>query len=168
MPAGAVAVFQQPNIQGSAVAIRDGRGTRLDVTFSRLPPGPHGFHIHVAGDLRGEGCSGACAHWHVGRKGMTHGGPPCSSGPRHTGDLGNIAIPDGDLEVRASYMLQGVSPSDLWGRTLIVHEGPDDLGLGGHDDSHITGHSGARIGCAIFGRTMECGSGTKKRVTRKH
>ena len=165
MPADAVAVFQQPNIQGSAVAIRIGRGTRLDVTFTRLPPGPHGFHIHVAGDLRGEGCSGACAHWHIGSSSVSHGGPPGSSGSRHTGDLGNIEIPDGSSEFKATYMLKGVAPSDLWGRTLIVHEGPDDLGLGGHDDSHITGHSGTRIGCAIFGRTMECGS--KKRTTRR-
>lgn len=163
---GAVAVFQQPNIQGSAVAIRIGRGIRLDVTFTRLPPGPHGFHIHVAGDLRGKGCSGACAHWHIGRP-TQHGGPPGSSGSRHTGDLGNIEIPEGQSEFTASYVLKDVSPTDLWGRTLIVHEGPDDLGLGGHDDSKVTGHSGARIGCAIFGRTMECESGSKKRVTRK-
>ncbi len=160
---GAVAVFQQPNIQGSAVATRTAGGTRLDVTFMQLPPGAHGFHIHVAGDLRGSGCGGACAHWHVGRGRGVHGGPPGSHGSRHTGDLGNIEIPDGASEVRASYMLHGVSPSDLWGRTLIVHEGPDDLGLGGHEDSLTTGHSGARIGCAIFGRTMECGGGRKTR-----
>jgi superoxide dismutase, Cu-Zn family len=162
-----VAVFQQPNIQGSAVATRVGLGTRLDVTFTRLPPGPHGFHIHVAGDLRGEGCSGACAHWHTGRGRGIHGGPPGSQGTRHTGDLGNIEIPDGSSEVRTSYMLSGVVPADLWGRTLIVHEGPDDLGHGGHDDSLTTGHSGARIGCAIFGRTMDCGGRRKTRKAKK-
>lgn len=163
---GAVAVFKQPTIQGAAVASRVTGGTRLAVTFTKLPPGPHGFHIHVAGDLRDPGCSGACAHWHVGRS-TIHGGPPGSHGPRHTGDLGNIEIPEGQAEIVRSYMLRGVSPSDLWGRTLIVHEGPDDLGLGDHEDSHITGHSGARIGCAIFGRIMECGPGSKKRITRK-
>jgi Cu-Zn family superoxide dismutase len=43
-------------------------------------------------------------------------------------------------------------PEALWGRTLIVHENEDDLGRGNHPDSGTTGHSGARIGCAIFGR----------------
>jgi Cu/Zn superoxide dismutase len=162
---GAVAVFQQPNIHGFSVATRVAGGTRLAVTFTKLPAGPHGFHIHVAGDLRDSGCSGACAHWHAGPREAVHGGPPGSRGPRHTGDLGNIEIPDGSSEFHATYMLRGVSPSELWGRTLIVHEGPDDLGLGGHDDSKVTGHSGARIGCAIFGRMAGCDS--KKRATRK-
>jgi hypothetical protein len=47
---------------------------------------------------------------------------------------------------------------------LIIHADEDDLGRGGHEDSHTTGHSGARIGCAIFGRTSECsGRWTRKR-----
>lgn len=28
----------------------------------------------------------------------------------------------------------------------------DDYGMGGKEDSHTTGHSGARIACAIIGR----------------
>jgi Cu/Zn superoxide dismutase len=49
-------------------------------------------------------------------------------------------------------LLEGVKPSELWGRALIVHADEDDLGQGGHIDSKVTGHSGDRIGCAIFGR----------------
>ena len=45
---------------------------------------------------------------------------------------------------------------DLWGRSVIVHADPDDLGKGDADDSKTTGHSGKRIACAIIGRTMEC------------
>jgi hypothetical protein len=37
---------------------------------------------------------------------------------------------------------------------LIVHEDEDDLGQGDFPDSKTTGHSGKRIGCAIFGRTL--------------
>jgi Cu/Zn superoxide dismutase len=51
-----------------------------------------------------------------------------------------------------TYMLADVSPADLWGRALIVHADEDDLGRGPFEDSSTTGHSGARIGCAIFGR----------------
>lgn len=145
----AVAVFQTPDIIGEAVASPEGKGTRLKANFTKLPPGKHGFHIHVAGDLRGEGCAGACAHFHKGPH-ADHGAEPTSRKPRHTGDLGNITVGS------YSYFLSNVKPSELWGRSLIIHADEDDLGLGTHDDSKTTGHSGARIGCAIFGRAKAC------------
>ena len=152
----AVAVFKQPNIIGEAIATNVGGGTRLRVTFSRLPKGKHGFHIHKAGDLRvrggAPGCAGACEHFHLGAT-CDHGGAPSyrKTRRRHTGDLGNIEQ-KGTRVMRRTYFLSGVKPSDLWGRTLIIHEDEDDLGLGPHADSKTTGHSGKRIGCAIFGR----------------
>jgi len=150
----AVAVFKQPTIQGTAVATKIATGTRLYVRFTRLPPGKHGFHIHVAGDLRGEGCKAACAHWHVGPA-CNHGGRPRAENQeeRHTGDLGNVELRS--AQATYTYILAGVSPADLWGRALIVHADEDDLGRGPFEDSLTTGHSGARIGCAIFGR-IEC------------
>ena len=150
----AVAVFKHPAIQGDAVATAEGSGTRIKAEFTKLPPGKHGFHIHKAGDLRGEGCKGACAHWHVGPP-CRHGGRPRQGDTRerHTGDLGNVEL-KGDI-ARYSYVLADVKPSDLWGRALIIHADEDDLGRGPFEDSPITGHSGARIGCAIFGR-IEC------------
>ena len=60
----------------------------MEATFTQLE-GLHGFHIHKAGDLRGEGCKGACDHYHVGPP-QVHGGPP-GHGKRHTGDLGNVS-----------------------------------------------------------------------------
>lgn len=153
----AVAVFNQSNIIGTAIAHKKRAGTHLCVEFQKLPVGAHGFHIHTAGDLRGTGCAGACSHWHIGAA-TRHGDAPGHGHERHTGDLGNIYGPTW----KRSYFLADVSPSDLWGRTLIVHADEDDLGLGGHEDSGTTGHSGARIGCALFGRAKAC---TK---TRKH
>ena len=32
-----------------------------------------------------------------------------------------------------------------------VHEGVDDLGKGGHEDSLTTGHAGGRLGCGVIG-----------------
>ena len=149
----AVAVFKQDNIIGEALALTYRDGIRLTVSFDKLPTGLHGFHIHSAGDLRGDGCTGACSHWNIGSA-KNHGAGPESKGERHTGDLGNI---EGPGPIKYSYYLKKVKPSDLWGRTLIVHEDEDDLGLGEHEDSHTTGHSGKRIGCAIFGRGAKCG-----------
>jgi Cu-Zn family superoxide dismutase len=54
--------------------------------------------------------------------------------------------------------LAGVRVEDLWGRSVIVHADPDDYGRGGEIDSHTTGHSGARIACAIIGRLKGCTS----------
>lgn len=154
----AVAVFQQPTIQGHATATLENGKTRLRATFTQLPKGKHGFHIHRAGDLRGEGCAGACEHFHVGPP-QDHGSKPGTKGPRHTGDLGNIE----HTGITYSYLIAGITPQDLLGRALIIHEDEDDLGRGDFPDSKTTGHSGSRIGCAIFGRA-DC---SKKGVTRK-
>lgn len=148
----AVAVFKTDEIEGTAVASKYKEGVRVVAEFTRLPSGKHGFHIHKAGDLRGEGCMGLCEHFDLGKN--THGGEPGKTRKRHTGDLGNIELHRGTGRFKKSYYLKGLTPRDLWGRSIIVHEGEDDLGKGAFKDSKTTGHSGARIGCAIFGRMM--------------
>ena len=160
----AVAVFQTGAIQGEAVATLERGSTRLKATFTKLPKGLHGFHIHKAGDLRGEGCLGACEHLHIGQP-TDHGGQPGTKGSRHTGDLGNIEQM-GDKVAHYSYLIKGIRPSDLLGRSLIVHEDEDDLGKGDFPDSKTTGHSGKRIGCAIFGR-VACAKPLKTRRRRR-
>ena len=156
----AVAVFRTTEIQGEVVATNTSHGVHLVATLTKLPPGKHGFHIHKAGDLRGEGCQGLCEHYDVGHH--VHGGSPTSKGERHTGDLGNIEL-KGKKMIK-SYELKGVTVQDLWGRSIIVHEDQDDLGKGPFEDSLVTGHSGRRLGCAIFGRGM---CAPKYNVTRK-
>lgn len=151
----AVAVFDTPTIQGDVCFYQKKGGVEVQSIFTRLPSGLHGFHIHRAGDLRGEGCKGACDHWHKGKP-TVHGGPPSHKGPRHTGDLGNLDMNDKE-QLRSSYFLKHVTLDELYGRSVIVHEDEDDYGKGPHEDSKTTGHSGARIGCAIIGR-MECHS----------
>jgi len=148
----AVAVFSG-SVEGEVVAKQlSPHRLSLHAIFTKLPPGKHGFHIHKAGDLRGEGCKGACAHYHNGPS-ANHGGEPGSKRERHTGDLGNIELSSGTFS--KTYILN-TTVKDLWGRSIIVHADEDDLGLGDHDDSKITGHSGSRIACAIFGRGVHC------------
>lgn len=155
----AVAVFKgDGDVIGETTFRDENGGCRIVATFTALPPGPHGFHIHVAGDLRGEGCKGACAHYHKGGA-ARHGGAPGTSTERHTGDLGNVYGPT----FRRTYFLRGVRCADLWGRSLIVHADEDDLGRGDHEDSATTGHSGARIACALIGRMAPCQAAKKTR-----
>jgi Cu-Zn family superoxide dismutase len=161
----AVAVFDTPEVKGEVVFQQKKQGCLVSSVFTCLPSGAHGYHIHKAGDLRGKGCLMACSHWHKG-KATRHGGPPGYKGPRHTGDLGNIQMPQGKQELKVEYFLRGVTILDILGRSVIVHDEPDDLGEGPFEDSITTGHSGKRIACAVIGRTEECPmnpSSTKKR-----
>jgi Cu-Zn family superoxide dismutase len=155
----AVAVFQTSDVIGNVIFTSESRGVRIRAEFTKLPPGLHGFHIHRAGDLRGDGCAGACDHWSL--KPAAHGGAPGHGGERHTGDLGNIEGPT----CSQSYFLSGVTTSDLYGRSMIVHADPDDLGRGSAPDSKTTGNSGARIACAVIGR-VECHS-SRRRTRRR-
>jgi len=153
----AVAVFDTRLVKGEVTFQNVITGVHIEAIFTRLPPGEHGFHIHRAGDLRGEGCKKACDHFHKGPA-SSHGGPPGSKGPRHTGDLGNISLPESSDPVIRSYKytVKDIAVKNLWGRSVIVHADEDDYGLGGEEDSKTTGHSGKRIACAVIGRIEDC------------
>lgn len=159
----AVAILDTPKVQGEICFVQKKGGVFIDAMFSRLPPGEHGFHIHRAGDLRGDGCKGACDHWHKGRP-TQHGGPPGHRGPRHTGDLGNVS----PSNLKRHYFLKNVFLEELFGRSVIVHEDEDDYGRGTQEDSQTTGHSGARIACGIIGRMEGCpmATATRKKPTK--
>lgn len=155
----AVAVFSNMGGVIGEVLFKDTeQGCKISANFTKLPEGKHGFHIHKTGDLRGEGCLLACTHFHKGPETTSHGGPPSGKGERHTGDLGNITGP----AFKKTYLLKDVKVHELYGRTLIVHEDEDDYGLGGFEDSKITGHAGKRIACAIIGRASPCNNPAKK------
>ena len=144
-----VAVFKTDDIYGDVIVNNYRDGVKLKAHFTKLPGGKHGFHIHKAGDLRGEGCKNACDHYHVGSP-QNHGGPPqrlSDKKQRHTGDLGNVT------EGKYVFVLKDCLVMDLFGRSLIVHADEDDYGLGGKEDSLTTGHSGKRIACAVIGRS---------------
>lgn len=119
------------------------------INLRDMEPGLHGFHIHEAGNLS-EGCSSCCAHFNPHNK--KHGGP--NSKERHLGDLGNIKVDkngnckmtlyDKELKLRGSKY-------NIIGRSIVVHEDADDLGLGGNAESLRTGNAGKRIGCGVIG-----------------
>ena len=152
------------HVEGHTIFEDKPSGLHIEATFTKLPAKKeHGFHIHVNGDLREEGCMGACSHYNKGPN-RNHGGPPGSKGERHTGDLGNVS----EVDKTYHYRLPGVTVADLLGRTLIVHADPDDLGKGQEDDSLTTGHSGKRIACAIIGRAKDCESPSSKKTRKQN
>ena len=144
----AVCVLSQSDdgVQGAVVMSRSGeRCTIFECDLRGLTPGLHGFHVHESGDLR-DGCKSACAHYNP--EGHTHGG--AKGAKRHRGDIGNLhADAQGICKQRIE---ADVDLDEILGRMLVVHADPDDLGQGGHSDSHTTGHSGRRIACGVVAR----------------
>ncbi|KAK0174431.1 hypothetical protein PV327_010200 [Microctonus hyperodae] len=82
---------------------------------------------------------------------VNHGSP--MDPLRHVGDLGNIeANADGmaTVDIMDHYLtLTGVNGAI--GRTIVIHEKPDDFGRSGTEDSMKTGSAGLRIACGIVG-----------------
>jgi superoxide dismutase, Cu-Zn family len=71
----------------------------------------------------------------------------------HAGDFGNITSNDKN-ESKFHFTTKKITlfgKYSIIGRSVIIHEDEDDLGLGNHYDSLTTGHSGSRIDCAVIG-----------------
>ena len=149
----AIAVFTG-DVKGNVKFSEDGDRIRIDVSITGLNPNSlHGFHVHEAGDLSDK-CVSMCAHFNPYN--MTHGCPGMKN--RHVGDLGNLqtnnkgeakyTFYDGQIKLRGT-------KANIIGRGLIIHEDPDDCGLGGNAESLKTGNAGKRITCAVIGYSKE-------------
>lgn len=116
--------------------------------YGLKPNSLHAIHIHEYGDLT-EGCASCCAHYNPYK--MNHGGP--ESADRHVGDLGNIKTDSNgisEFKILDGQVKLGGHHSVI-GRSIVIHEDADDMGLGGHSDSLTTGHAGKRIACGVIG-----------------
>ncbi len=119
-------------------------------------PGKHGFHIHEKADFS-NGCMSAGPHYNPFNK--SHGAPEDEE--RHVGDMGNIVVDDagnskGSMRDR---LIKLEGETSVVGRSVMVHEDEDDLGLGDNSKadepgppangfvSKKTGNAGARIAC---------------------
>lgn len=114
-------------------------GVRIIADIGGLTPGKHGFHIHEHGDCSAH--DGSTAGGHFNPTGKKHGGP--DSAERHMGDLGNLEANEYGFahydRVDKGLSLEG--QYSIIGKSIVIHEGEDDL------KSDPTGNSGARIGC---------------------
>lgn len=147
----ATTLFDHPHIKGTVEF--EEKGTKVvikgNLKSTKYKNSSHGFHIHEAGDLSDK-CMGACAHFNP--YGKKHGGP--TSKERHVGDLGNIRF---DARGVAKFRMEDSlvklrgTKANVIGRSVVIHEDPDDLGMGNHNDSSTTGHAGKRITCAVIG-----------------
>lgn len=94
-----------------------------------------GFHIH-----EGEACTGDSSDSFADVKG--HYNPYNCPHPYHAGDLPPLFGVYG--EAWASFVTSRINVGDIIGRTVIIHEMPDDF------TSQPSGNSGKKIACGII------------------
>ncbi|XP_027194531.2 superoxide dismutase [Cu-Zn] A-like [Dermatophagoides pteronyssinus] len=135
-------------VNGVVRLVQVGSGPTLvaGIVKGLYPFSKHGFHVHeyrVTGD-----CESAGEHYNPTKE--NHGSP--FSVQSHVGDFGNL-IADGlgfsrfhvtnpKLSLRGKY--------SVIERSLVIHQRPDDLGMGFNHESRKTGNSGGRLGCGTI------------------
>ncbi len=116
---------------------------RIDV--AGVAPGLHAVHLHEHGDCTAPDGSSAGGHWNPTKK--KHGKWMQADGEFHLGDLGNIEVGEdgkGGLEMTTTLLGMGCGcEKDILGRSIIVHEKPDDF------ITQPTGGAGGRIGQGV-------------------
>ena len=114
----------------------------------------HAIHIHEYGDLR-RGCESLGPHFNPTN--TTHGSLLYNMN-RHAGDLINNLKFDQGGNFKYEYEDSSISLYNyskcILGRSIVIHDGIDDLGLGqgkNREESLKTGNAGKRIACAVIG-----------------
>lgn len=136
-----------PHLQGYVIFTDLPNGTDVTVEVMGLPKyepahndeqpiGPHGFHIHEHGDCSIENENDpykqAGGHWNP--YDQPHG--------HHPGDFPVLFSNDG--YARMSFFTNRFKSKDVIGKSIIIHENPDDF------ESQPSGNAGKRIGCGII------------------
>jgi Cu-Zn family superoxide dismutase len=135
-----------PNIRGTVIFQDVPGGTEVIVEFQGLPPykpaangnapvGPLGFHLHENGTCEvGNGAepfAAAGAHWNPANQ--PHG--------NHAGDFPVIFSNNG--YARMSFFTNKFNAEQVVGKSVIIHENPDDY------RTQPSGASGRRLACGV-------------------
>lgn len=134
------------------------RYTMVEFNLSGLEKNKkYACHIHEYGDIS-EGCKSLGMHWNPYNK--NHGNIYIDIENSHAGDLLNNIITDNNGNYKKIYNdprinLFGDNKYTIYGRSVVIHKGIDDLGLGNNRESKMTGNSGERLDCAIIGYSKQ-------------
>jgi Cu-Zn family superoxide dismutase len=126
-----------PGLGGEVLFYPFQSGSLLLLRVAGLPgDGFYGFHIHTLGDC----CAGGDAPFHcTGGHYDPEGGVPH---PNHAGDLPVLLSSGG--RAFAVFFTGRFTPAEVIGRSVIIHDMPDDF------RSQPAGDSGNRIACGTI------------------
>ena len=127
-------------VKGTVRFDGSGNGVRVNASFSGLPEGPHGFHVHLYGDCSADDGTSAGTHYNFDGSSQN----PPSDIDRITGNLGN-ATADASGNATADTTISNTSLHDILGRAVIVHANAND------PSQPPIGAAGARLGCGVIG-----------------
>ena len=123
-------------------------GLVIKTDLSKLPTGPHGFHIHqnpsCEPDIK-DGVAGAAlkaaGHYDPKQAGV-HGHP---TGTGHLGDLPVLNV-DAQQNAKQVLIAPRLTLADIQQRAVMIHAGADNYS----DDPQPLGGGGARIACGVI------------------
>lgn len=153
----AITIFNGPKIYGTIRFHQCNDNTSTLIKFNLYgfdKNKKHAIHIHEYGDIR-KGCTSLGSHWNP--ENTTHGSLLYNM-PTHAGDLINNLETNDQGGFNFKYYDNRVKlfgEHNIFGRSVVIHDGIDDLGLGGNSESLKTGNAGGRIACAIIGISSE-------------
>lgn len=131
--------MQVPMLRGVVRFYQLPAGVLVEAEVSGLPDngsGFYGFHIHTGGTCAVDGFPAAGGHYN----------PDNQLHPRHAGDLPSLLSYGGRAYM--AVMTDRFSIADILGKTVIIHDMPDDF------HSQPAGDSGKRIACGVIVNSM--------------
>ena len=131
---------KQDTAIGTVTASDTTKGLQLNVNLHGLPPGPHGFHIHVVGSCANKGMA-AKAHLDPKNTGK-HLGP---YGNGHLGDLPRLFVNQRG-SVTHGMIAPRLTVKDIEGHSLMIHLHGDNYS----DQPKPLGGGGPRLACGVI------------------
>lgn len=136
-----------PNLSGTVRLYQTAKGVVVYAEINGLPKADapcqervFGFHIHEGSDCGGD-MNDPFADV------MSHYNPSSCGHPHHAGDLPPLFGNNGTA--LCAFLTNRFSVDEVIGRTIIIHDHPDDF------MTQPSGNSGTKIGCGVIRREID-------------